>query len=136
ALTVILFVGGSLLSSYITKEAQSRFDAAGGQLEDLKVNLFTQSITIQNIESIDEGESNSGVATTAEVERIVLKNISIYQLVAHNAISIGDVLITEGNVAINRAILPEDSAASTEEEEIRRLNIERIKFSNLKVSIV
>ena len=136
ALTVILFVGGSLLSSYITKEAQSRFDAAGGKFEDLKVNLFTQSITIQNIEFIDEGESNSGVATTAEVERIVLKNISIYQLVAHNAISIGDVLITEGNVAINRAILPEDSAASTEEEEIRRLNIERIKFSNLKVSIV
>jgi hypothetical protein len=136
ALIALLLVGGRVLSSYITKKVQSRFDDAGGKFEDLDVNLFTKSITIKNLEFLDSGNSDSVVANTAKVESLVFKNINIYQLIAKNALSMGDVLVTEGNVAINRALLAEDSAANDDEEGLLRLKIDRIKFSNVAVSVV
>jgi hypothetical protein len=136
ALAILLLIGGSLLSSYISDKVRSRFEDAGGKFEDLEVNLFTQSIAVQDIEFIDNGDSDSVVATTAKVESIVLKNISIYQLVAKKALSMADVVITEGDVVINRALLVEDSGSNNDEEALLRIGIDRIKFSNVAVSVV
>jgi hypothetical protein len=135
AFIVIFLVAGNILTSYISREFQTKFEEVGGTFGDLDINLFTQSISIQDIEFSDRGNSDSVVATTARIENIALKNISIYELVANKALIIGDVLITKGNIAINRAV-QKDSAKAKNETALQRLYIERTKLSDVKVSVM
>lgn len=129
---VLVLVAGRILSSYITREVQTKFEEVGGTFGNLDVNLFTQSIFIQDIEFIDRGDSDSVVATTARIENIAVKNISIYELVANKALSMGDVIITKGNISINRAIR-KDSATT---KGLQRLYIERTELADVNVSVV
>lgn len=135
AFIILVLVAGRFLSSYITREVQTKFKEAGGTLGDLNVNLFTQSISIQDIEFVDRNNSDSIVATHARIENMALKNISIYELVANKTLSMGDVIITKGNIAINRAIR-KDSATTKNEKGLQRLYIERTELTDVNVSVV
>lgn len=142
-LIILLIVGGRLLSSYISAEAREKFEQIGGTVGTLEVNLFNQSITINDIDFIDKGSSDSVVASTARIENVVLKNINIYRLVAKKDLRIGDVLVTKGNIVINRnpiqkdtVVSQEDSVVGQDEESVRNIYLDRVKLADVHLSVV
>lgn len=133
-ISALLFLAGNILSGYVKRTVQRRLEAAGGKISDLDINIFTKRLAISEFELNVPDDINS-VPTTGRIKKILLKNINIYQLLANKELRIGEVLIADGAVSVNRNIKP-DTAATTEENGLKGISIERLVLEKIKVSMV
>lgn len=136
ALVILLLIGGRILSSYLDKELRSKFEKAGGEIGDLDVNLFSRSVTIRDISFISKTNSDSGSSSRAQIERVALRDIGLYQFISNRVLSIGELIITNGNLFIDRNREPKDTANTQHVDGLRQLSIERLDINDLSVTIV
>jgi hypothetical protein len=132
---ILLLVAGRILSGHINRIVQSKLERVGGQIGELNVNLLTQSVSIHDFKLLINGGTDTVASTTAHVKNVVFKGVSIYQIVANNVLAIGEVLIADGNVTINRAIDRQDTATS-DEDGIEKLLIENLHFKDITLSVI
>ncbi len=136
AILILLLVAGKILSSYVTREVRSKFEEAGGKIGDLDISLITRSITVSNIDFAEKGSLESSVASKAQIERVTLSRINVYQLIANKALLIGEAEIANGDVLFNRANVSEDTVASNDKKGLQQLSIERVTLTDINFSIV
>jgi hypothetical protein len=134
-LVTVFLIGGQILSSYLGKELRSKFEKAGGEIGDVDVNLFTRSVSISDISIISKTDSVSR-GPTAQIERVTLRDISLYQFISKRFLSIGELFIANGNLFIDRNQEQKDTTENPQVEGLRQLSIERLRITDLNVTIV
>ncbi len=134
-LLVIVFLTGIILSRYAHRKAEESLKAVGAKIVSLDINLFTQSISIEDFDLNFSGDSARAVPHTAKIQSITLDGISIYQLVFKKNIHIHTITLSDGNIRYNRN-LKFKRRKSTSEPSLKEISIDRLVLKNLKAELV
>ena len=133
-LGLIILLAGVILSYYARKKAEERLATLGITLGSLQLNLFTQSLSIENLDMNFAGDSAQTVPQLAHIENITLSGISLYDLLINKEVNINKVILADGNVRYNRNIEFSDSPANSKSI-LKGINIQYFIIKNLRAEI-
>ena len=134
-LLAIVFLSGIILSHYAQQRAEALLKSTGAKIGSLDINLFTQSISIQDFDLNFSGDSTHSVPHIARIQKITVDDISIYDLVVKKQIHIHTATISNGNIRYNRNIKFKQ-APSTSPSSLKKIKIDHLVLKNLKTEFV
>jgi hypothetical protein len=103
-LGLISLLAGGILSYYARKKTEERLATLGITLGSLQINLFTQSLSIEDLDMNFAGDSAQAVPQLAHIKNITLSGISLYDLLVLNEVIINKVTLEDGNIRYNRNV--------------------------------
>src|SRR3990170_6265978 len=86
-LGLFILLAGGILSYYARKKTEEHLAGIGITLGSLQINLFTQSLSIENLDMNFAGDSAQAVPQRAHIENITLSGISLYDLLINNEVN-------------------------------------------------
>ena len=116
-IAIILFAGSVILSRYATKKVEEQLKSTGGTFESLTVNLFLQRITIAGFKLTAPGDTSNTSPYKASIKNIVFKDVSLYQFLKNKTIHIGEILIADGDIQLNRRAKKQSAATGKKREQ-------------------
>ena len=133
-LGLFILLAGGILSYYARKKTEEHLAVIGITLGSLQINLFTQSLSIENLDMNFAGDSAQAVPQRAHIENITLSGISLYDLLINNEVNINKVILEDGNVRYNRNIEFNDTVANSKSI-LKGINIHYFIIKNLHAEI-
>jgi hypothetical protein len=133
-LGLIILLAGGILSYYARKKAEERLASVGITLGSFQINLFTQSLSVEDLDMNFAGDSAQAVPQLAHIESITLSGISLYDLLIHNKIVINKVTLEDGNIRYNRNVEFNDSPANSNSR-LKGITIHGFIIRNLRAEI-
>jgi hypothetical protein len=136
-ISIILFalLAGSALSYFANQKLENILKSTGSKFDGLNINLFLRSVTIHGFEFTLPGDSATTKPTTAQVERITLHNIGLYQIIVKKNLNIDEFIIENGNIQINQKTTFEDSTSFLKKPALRGISIAHLYLKNLTLAI-
>ncbi len=133
-LVIIILLTGSILSYYARQKAEDSLAILGITLGSLRINLFTQSLTVGNLDMNFTGDSTQTVPQQAHIENITLSGISFYDLLVHHEVNINKVIIADGNIRYNRKVKFREKPGKTKSI-LKGVKINYFTIKNLRAEI-
>jgi len=140
-LVCVLVLAGGILSHYASNQIEERLKQIGCDVGSVKVNIFTQSISISGVDfnpshSINKGDSINNSPLKAKLKNIALKKVSLYRLLVNKELEIKEILVTDGSIRLSRRKSEkEDHRKQPKEIPINKIIIGRIVLKNIATTL-
>jgi len=140
-LVCVLALGAGIFSHYASKQIEERLNRIGCEVGAVKVNIFTQSISISGVDfnpgdSTNKGDSINNAPLKAQLKNIVLKNVSLYSLLVNKELEIKEILVADGSIRFSRRKSEkEDHHKQPKEIPINKIIIGRIVLKNINTTL-
>lgn len=135
SILLLIFITGRILTYYTAQKVQKSLASLGSKVGELDVNLFLQRITLNDFELSLTGDSSHRIPTTARIQTIQFKSISLYQLLIKKRIKIKEILIENGTINFNKTVTLKDTTDASEIS-VTGVTVENFVVRKIKVSIV
>lgn len=131
---LLLFLAGTTVSHYASRQLSEKLTSSGGSLGSLRVNIFTGSITLEKLSVEFRGDSVQSTKSGLTLPRAVFSNISAYNYLVHKRLQIGDVIITNADLIIDKNHHSNDSAWF-DQLSLSGIVIERLLIKNATITV-
>lgn len=133
---IFIFFAGHLASFYVAKKIKTVLVPIGGSFSDVNVNLFFRRITLNDLKIITKPETSKSIPTSAYIDEISLEQINIYKFLLNKTLSIGKIVVADGDICANWDTFRKDSIAAEPEIPIKGISVDRFTIRNLDITIV
>src|SRR5688500_3279406 len=140
-LVCVLALGAGIFSHYASKQIEERLNRMGCEVGSVKVNIFTQSISISGVDfnpsdSTNKGDSINNTPLKAQLKNIVLKNVSLYSLLVNKELEIKEILVADGSIRFSRRKSEKENHHKQPKEiPINKIIIGRIVLKNINTTL-
>ncbi len=123
------------------QQIEERLKQIGCDVGSVKVNIFTQSISISGVDfnpsdSTNKGDSINNTPLKAQLKNIAIKNVSLYSLLVNKKLEIKEILVTDGSIRFSRKKSEkEDHHKQPKEIPINKIIIGRIVLKNINTTL-
>ncbi len=138
----VLFIGAQIFSHYASQQIEKRLKQIGCNVGSVNVNIFTQNISISDLDfnpgdSANYGDSANNIPFKALIKYIALKKVSLYSLLVNKKLEIKEILIDNGNIRFRRKrSVKDDHDEQPKEIPIKKIIVGRIVLKNLNTTVV
>jgi hypothetical protein len=134
-LAILFAIASSIAFRYIREKIESGLESAGGKIGTLEINFLTRTVSGKNFEIKYSGDSINANPHYAQIEKISLKGISLFDLLVHKKLKVHEILIDSGRIRYNTKIKFLQSNDSSRGF-FSRLEFEGFTIKNLKAKII
>jgi hypothetical protein len=135
-LSLILVVGGLILSRYARNEFDKALSDRGITISSLRVNLFNQSITIRDFSWTQSSDSLPSLSHHVKIEKIFAGGIGIYALLKSKRLDINTLHVSNGDLVYNTVIHRKSDAPPSQKNSLQGITIEHLKLDRIGFTIV
>src|SRR5688572_24252126 len=98
----VLLLGAGILSHYASQQIEKRLKALGWNVGNVNVNIFSQTISLSDVEIIPGPDSAEHISIRAQIADIIVKNIGLYDLLVSKELRVGEMFVGDGVIHIVR----------------------------------
>jgi hypothetical protein len=103
--SVLLVLVGSLsLSRYLEREIHEAINLQNGKVSSIQVKLWKRSLRINNLEWSSVPDSLNSSPHNFRCQTVLVKGISVYQLLANKTIRVNEIVLDSGKLRYNNSI--------------------------------
>ncbi|MBL0745106.1 DUF748 domain-containing protein [Chryseolinea lacunae] len=128
----LALVGGFVLSLVLKQKVTTALARVNGTIDDLDVNLFTQSITATGLRLTYPRADSADVPHHVSLKSVHVGGISLYQWLAHKKISIATLEFRDGDVRYNTTLKQRKSSGDSP---LKGIAINAIVFDNVRTNV-
>ena len=101
---LLVLVGSLSFSRYLELEIHEAIHLQNGKVSSVQINLMKRSLRINNLEWSSVPDSLNSPPHYFRCQTVLVKGISIYQLLAHKTIRVNEIVLDSGKLRYNNSI--------------------------------
>jgi len=132
---LLLIVAGGILSHYAQKRAALELKLLNVKVSSIRINLFTWSVTVQDLEWTYLDDSLSRLPHQLTLKNIRFSGISLYQLLRHKKIQVHKITLDGGDFQYNKALQIKREQSVKKEVDLKGISIDLLVLKNINATL-
>jgi len=134
-ITLTLFVSGTSISFYIAKKIDEKITSLNGKSSATRVNLFTRSVHIRNLEWTSIANSGYSIPHSAKFASVSINGVAIYHLLVNKKVQVDKITVEDGAILYNKKKSGTAQSKLNPDSQYKSFFVENIIFKNVSVQI-
>lgn len=131
----ILFLGLGILSHYVSRQIEKQLGLLGCTVGAVNVNIFSRTVSLSAFDLASNPDDDDASPIKAQIKNIIVKNVSVYGLLAHNELIIREVFVGDGTIHFSQKKKKQGNSKQPKDNAPGKISIDRVVIKDIKMAI-